>query len=219
MNNVYSTDEARSTLLGAAERHYDATAWAVVREALSDPLFPVTYFIRNTTVLMAEPGWAQLEPLAQADTLLDLLWERSRIFLEVREWLTGHEEGRQVITSCRENLEKPYHPIGYCNHCGGCCEIASGMPDFPSDSVVPDRWRMIFGMGLGRGHRFCAFLWENGRVGGSLCSIHPWRSKPCRIFEQEECDFFKEDPNFGNLLNEHALMDACHRLVHLIDRG
>ena len=90
---------------------------------------------------------------------------------------------------------------------------------FPPRQHIPRRWQHIFGDGLGKGHRFCAFLWELYASGQSFCAIHPWRSNPCRVFEKDECDYFMKDLETNPLFDPKAFSVACHRLSHLINRG
>ena len=191
----------------------------MIASALRHRSFPITYFVRNVLTLQREAGWRQGSRRVQKDRLLRLLEERARIFLEVKKWIMerrGEEGWREQIGSPHEG---PFLPSGYCSHCGGCCEIASGFPDFPPETAIPPRWQRIFGDGLGRGHRFCAFLWELNASGRSLCAIHPWRSNPCRVFEKEECDYFMKDLETNPLFDPKAFSVACRRLSHLINRG
>ena len=183
--------------------------------------FPVGYFVRNLMLLAAEPRWMQKPPRWKRIKIVRLLQERSRFFLQVHQWPDGHDTGKP------DNLSEGYGNQGgkddavsvdtYCIHCGGCCEIACGLPDFPSESIIPARWQRIFGEGLGEDHRFCPFLWEDRSSGGSLCSIHPWRSRPCRIFEAEECRFLLDDPEFKKLSDPVALEKVYRLLLRLID--
>jgi hypothetical protein len=80
------------------------------------------------------------------------------------------------------------------------------MPDFPVPSALPVRWPEIFANGLGRGHRFCPFLWEDNRSGGGICSIYPLRSNPCRLFGSEECDFFWKSPEPVELSSRRKIL-------------
>ncbi len=122
-------------------------------------------------------------------------------------------------SNCALFAEQVSLPSGYCSHCGGCCEIASGFPDFPPETGIPQRWQRIFGDGLGKGHRFCAFLWELDASGQSLCAIHPWRSNPCRTFEEDECEFFMKDLETNAFFPPEVFSVACRRLSRLINRG
>jgi hypothetical protein len=187
--------------------------------ALKHPLFPITYFVRNMLTLQNEAWWRQASWRVQRSRLLRMLEERARIFLEVKKWIgerKGEESWRDQIKAVHKG---PSLLSNYCTHCGGCCEIASGFPDFPPGAAIPPRWQRIFGDGLGKGHRFCAFLWELPTSGLSLCAIHPWRSNPCRVFEKEECEFFMKDLETNALFAPKAFSVACRRLSHLINRG
>ncbi len=186
---------------------------------MGDPLFPITFLVRNFMVLSREPAWKALPLRTRRVRALDMVYERSRVFLEVREWMDAH---RKVFPEIgierfrREELAVLARPASYCDHCGGCCELRSGLPDFPAESPIPDSWKSFFGNGLGRDHRFCAFLWEVRGSGISFCSIHPFRSYPCRVFEQEECDYFKKDEDYVSLSGRNLLKSAYLSFFRLI---
>lgn len=191
-----------------------------VLKALAHPFFPTTFFMRNVMTLTEEAGWKHSPPRLQKAKIRRLLEERGVFFLEVRNWMS-------LAPQYRKHLKKEIHiedgtppdAISYCTHCGGCCEVASGFPDFPEETLIPVRWQRIFGEGLGRGHRFCPFLWEEKSTGSSLCSIHPWRSHPCRAFEKEECEFLMNDPDFKRLSDRKWVDRTCRLLLRLIDAG
>lgn len=189
--------------------------WSVRRtliKEIRDPYFPMTFFLRNLSRLQLERCWSRRPLRIQGADTLRLLAERCEILGEIRILMrkSGPRNGAKP-----EDIVKT--PAGYCDHCGFCCEIASGLPDFPPESRLPDEWRRIFGQGLGRGHRFCAFLWEVKRSGKSLCSVHPWRSRPCRVFEAEECAFMKEDPGFIPSARRGRLVKTLRRLKRLLN--
>jgi hypothetical protein len=186
--------------------------------ALKKPHFPLSFFIRNMLALQEEHAWRCVAPRIWKRHLYRMLEERSRIFLEVSNWRLQKmgKEGSppQATPPSLESLEQS----GYCSHCGGCCEIASGFPDFPRETAIPPLWQRIFGDGLGKGHRFCAFLWEINASGRSICAIHPWRSLPCRAFEEAECTYFKNDLKAHPLFVQEDFSMACRRLSRLINR-
>lgn len=183
-----------------------------IRKEIRDPNFPMTFFLRNLSRLKLEKVWSHRPLRIQGADTMRLLGERCEILSEVRV---------RMRESNPRNGAKPEDivrvPAGYCDHCGFCCEIASGLPDFPPESCLPETWRRIFGQGLGRGHRFCAFLWEVKRSGKSLCSVHPWRSRPCRVFEEEECAYMKEDPGFLSSAHRGRLVKTLRWLMRLLD--
>lgn len=162
-----------------------------LRREIRDPNFPMTFFLRNLSRLGTEANWSRRPIRTRGADAIRMLAERCSILSEVRalKW-----ESATLNSAKPEDIVRM--PAGYCDHCGFCCEIASGLPEFPAESRLPLPWRRIFGDGLGHGHRFCPFLWEYRRSGRSFCSVHPWRSKACRVFEEEECAFMKEDPGF-----------------------
>jgi len=187
--------------------------------ALKHQSFPISFFVRNMLALQKEPWWIHMSPRVRKTRLLMILEERCRIFLEVRRWIqTGQKVGpwrAQALSIGKDRSSAS----GYCSNCGGCCEIASGFSDFPAEANIPIHWQRIFGDGLGRGHRFCAFLWEISASGRSFCSIHPWRSHACRVFEEEECKYFMKDEEINALFDPNEFSVACRRLSNLINRG
>jgi hypothetical protein len=215
-----STERARKTILRSVRKARKAGMIAPSTAfALKSPCFPITFLVRNLLTLQGEPGWMQAAPQIRKKRQFRIIEERARIFLQVRQWIGEGRGGEGWREQLRVLCQAGSLPAGYCSHCGGCCEIASGFPDFPPDTKVPLRWQRIFGDGLGRGHRFCAFLWELNASGQSFCSIHPWRSNPCRTFEEDECDFFMKDLETNAFFPPEVVSVACRRLSRLIDRG
>ena len=188
-----------------------------VKSAVADPMFPVTFLLRNLMALELEPRWQNLAPSARGSGLLTMLAERSSIFCEVRDWLRlrGATPGSGAAFLPRAGKQQAN--VDYCTHCGGCCEIASGLAVFPEGVDIPARWRRIFADGLGPNHRYCAFLWEDNGRGLSLCAIHQWRPKPCRLFALDECRHLLSDPGFAPFLDHSRLVAASSRLCRLLD--
>lgn len=189
-----------STRLKRSLKKKGATGNAAVK-GLCAPGFPLYYVLRNLGWLKREKWWTTLSPRARRAHALRMVWERIAIFNEVKNW-RKNQESAQVPTLKVANMNTP----GYCNKCGLCCEVASGMPDFPAPNALPGRWPEIFANGLGRGHRFCPFLWEDNGSGGGLCSIYPLRSNPCRLFGSEECDFFWQSPEPVELSSRRKIL-------------
>jgi hypothetical protein len=179
-----------------------------IGDALADPLFPFTFLLRNVRLLRLEAGWRVLSAEAKRRSLLNLLRERCGIFYEVRGWLEQKTGESDLGKALRAQSQNPAKQFGYCGHCGGCCEIAGGLADFPAGVKIPSAWIDLFGNGLGPYHRFCPFLWESGGEGLSLCAIHVWRPNPCRLFAEEECRFLLADPDFNTLGDPAALLHA-----------
>lgn len=183
-----------------------------MRRGMRDPNFPLTFFLRNLSRLDLEPNWRDRPLRLRGADALRLLAERCDILAEVRASLK-HPGFRPP----KEAVDAVSAASGYCDHCGFCCEIASGLAEFPPESLLPASWRHLFEHGLGRGHRFCAFLWEDHRSGLSFCSVHPWRSLACRVFEEEECAFMKEDPGFKASAERRRLVKTLRWLMRLLN--
>ncbi len=170
-------------------------------KGLCDPGFPLYYVLRNLGWLNRERWWKALSLRAKRANAFRIVRERIAIFYEVKNWRKNQNAGRTPSLNTGD-MNAP----GYCNKCGLCCEVASGMPDFPAPEALPGRWREVFANGLGRGHRFCPFLWEDNGSGGGLCSIYPLRSNPCRLFGLEECDFFWKSPEPDYLSSSRKIL-------------
>lgn len=189
---------------------------APISRAVADPLFPLTYFIRNVMVLMREKTWRRAHTRRRLRVwVLHLFKERCDFFLEVRMW-REKTQGLECLLDFYGSADPALPSEGYCTHCGGCCELLSGFPDFPKESIIPMHWKRIFGDGLGRGHRFCPFLWEVGGKAQSVCAIHPWRSRPCRTFGDEECDFVLNDLDFLSLSGREPFRRAFRTLIRTV---
>jgi hypothetical protein len=190
-----------------------STRQALLR-TIKDKSFPYSYLLRNIQVLESESAWRSLPPRLRREALAKLVDERCAIFRELRNWVSPSSSPDERSAT----IEPKFTKDEYCDHCGQCCEIASGMGVFPDPRSIPDHWQETFRRGLGRYHRFCAFLQEGHRQGTSRCGIHPWRPIPCRIFEQEECDYLKSDPGFRSV-NDNRLGPARRRLSRLMRRS
>jgi len=176
------------------------------------PGFPLYYVLRNLGWLKHEQWWTTLSHRARRAHASRILSKRIAVFNEVKKWRKALNEP-QVPTSDQAQMNAP----AYCNKCGLCCEVASGMPDFPVPNALPAYWREMFANGLGRGHRFCPFLWEDNVSGGGLCSIYPHRSNPCRLFGSEECEFFWKSDEPDELSNARKIMLMGRWLIKLVN--
>lgn len=184
------------------KKNPDATHSFILR-TLCNPEFPLYYVLRNFNWLQREKWWKALTPRSRRVHAARLLSDRAGVFSEVKRWKKRRSDWFPEHRSVQVETD---NAPGYCNKCGLCCEVSSGMPDFPNSCELPDKWRELFGSGLGQGHRFCPFLWEDEKSGGSLCSIYPWRSNPCRLFDSEECDFFRHSTEPAEISNEKNLL-------------
>lgn len=209
----------RMALLRSLPEVYPKNAARMVAEALVDSCFPFTFLLRNLMVLNTEPNWRRLPPKSQKLALLRLLQERSTIFCQVRDWLQQKTKEPELGEAFLVRSENKADHFSYCTHCGGCCEIASGLSDFPAGVQIPSAWMNLFGTGLGPYHRFCPFLWEVDGEGLSLCAIHAWRANPCRLFAEDECRYLMEDVDFKPLLDPAKLLQTCSRLCRLMNGG
>ncbi len=196
------------------------TPTRVYRQLRPSP-FPITFFIRNLAYLGRERWFAEMSAALRRRWAVILFRERFQCFRDVRRLIhtldgtsrpPGDRSTIQAAPSCAP-------PSDYCDHCGGCCETASGLAEFPAESRLPSSWRAVFGDGLGPGHRFCPFMWERDRAGKSLCAIHPWRARACRVFEADDCASLKQDQDFVSFGSEAQLKTLQRLLPRILRRG
>ncbi len=185
-----------------------------LRQALRDPLFPLSYLLRNITLLGREASRQKPAPGEKRRMLRRLSHERACFFLVVKKWL---QQNGGYTSISRFSPPTPDAEAGrYCIHCGGCCETPGGYPDFPPESIIPQEWKALFSQGLGKGHRFCPFLWELGSAGMSLCAIHPWRPHPCRTFSEDDCRFVLQDSDLPYVTDTERTRASCAGLRRAI---
>ncbi|MDR3567011.1 MAG: YkgJ family cysteine cluster protein [Syntrophobacteraceae bacterium] len=171
--------------------------------------FPLYYMLRNLGWLNLEGWWASKSVRAKKVMAIRMLGQRASVFQEVINWKQIRQEAPSPVLDSKDNAVVP----DYCNKCGLCCEVASGMADFPVPEAVPAGWGEFFGNGLGKGHRFCPFLWEDNATSGGLCSIYSLRSNPCRLFGIEECEFFWKSSEPGELSNGRKILKIGRWLI------
>lgn len=165
-------------------------------------------------LLGREPLWVSMPPKKKRTFFLRVLEERVRFFVSLKAWLKQNGGYQSVRSFSPPSPDQ--NPAEYCLHCGGCCETPSGLADFPMESLLPQPWKDLFGSGLGKGHRFCPFLWEYRNTGLSLCAIHPWRANPCRTFGEEDCRFVLRDPDLPYLTDQERTRRSCSSLLRLL---
>ena len=177
---------------------------------LCHPGFPLYYMLRNLGWLKGEKWWTSLSLRAKRVRAIRMLGERAALFKEVKKWRRTGQAAPIPVPDAEDNFSVPE----YCNKCGLCCEVASGMPNFPAPEELPEGWGELFGNGLGKGHRFCPFLWEDNSSEGGLCSIYRLRSYPCRLFGVEECEFFWKSTEPGELSSGGKMVKLGRWLIN-----
>ncbi|MDR3557756.1 MAG: YkgJ family cysteine cluster protein [Syntrophobacteraceae bacterium] len=176
---------------------------------LCRPGFPLYYMLRNLGWLKGERWWTSLSSRARRVNAIRMLGQRASLFKEVKSWRDNLPAAPESLPCTSQDLTVPE----YCNKCGLCCEVASGMDDFPFPAQLPAGWKEFFGNGLGKGHRFCPFLWEDNSASGGLCSIYQLRSRPCRLFGPDECEFFWNSSEPGELSDGKKILKVARWLV------
>ncbi len=151
-----------------------------------------------------------LSPRAKRVRAIKMMGQRAALFKEVKKWRASEQTSPIPTPKSADNFSVPE----YCNKCGLCCEVASGKPDFPAPGELPEGWGELFGNGLGKGHRFCPFLWEDNSTSGGLCSIYRLRSNPCRLFGVDECEFFWNSDEPGELSSRRKILKLARWLAN-----
>jgi hypothetical protein len=112
----------------------------LILRSLAHPSFPLTFLIRNFDSLEREGFWKDRPFRVRKKLAQRLLQERAACFAEL---LAAMKPKPDMAASWGFAPEPS--PGEYCTHCGGCCEIASGLPDFPRDAPVSRRWKRLSG--------------------------------------------------------------------------
>ncbi|UCG12996.1 MAG: hypothetical protein JSU72_00405 [Deltaproteobacteria bacterium] len=185
-------DEARKSLVSLyPERERKDT----VARALADPYFNLTMLQKmNIEQFAAEPQVAELSDQQLAKIAGDHLLEWATIFLSIRRDIHhlnkfGQVSGMKLLGSSSERLPEP----GWCNYCGGCCEIRGGPPEFAGAFSPPKSWLRYFSGDASKYQRFCPFLFEYFAAGKFFCAIYRVKPNCCWVFEREECEFLQND--------------------------
>lgn len=181
------------------------------RRILRHPCFPLTFLARNLALLVREDRTPVPVRLKKA-YLAGVVCQRAGWFAHLMKELNGRTGDAQGTPSGAPSGREREDIESYCDHCGLCCEIAGGYPDFAGNPPLPEVWQKLFRDGLGPGHRFCPFLLEDRTRGRSGCAVHPRRPNPCRIFEADECRALKDDVE-AERASDRALRPMARRAV------
>jgi hypothetical protein len=184
--------EALESLLVLYQR---ITERSTLAKALADPYFPLTMQRRlNGVEFVREPQFGNLTDSRLTTIMGESLLERAEIFLSIREDLGQFNTDSQVLDMRLKGSPQEALPEGVrCNHCGGCCEIRGGSPQFTRPFRPPDHWLVYF-QGDGLDHqRFCPFLFEYFATAKYFCAIYNVKPRGCWEFDREECEFLQKD--------------------------
>ena len=184
--------EALDSLVGCYQLQGDRQ---LLIEALTDPYFPLTKLEKlNVQELGKEPGLNDLSEESLARIAAEHLLEWAKIFQSIRLALRSlNKDGQVSSMSLKGFPEETIPQTGSCNHCGCCCEIRGGPPEFTGSVEPPGEWLGYFRGDCTGFQRFCPFLFEYFAMGKFFCSIYLIKPKCCWEFDQEECDFLQKD--------------------------
>ena len=167
----------------------------LVARALADPYFPLSKLRKlNAEEFATEPGLVNLPQQCLAGMVAEHLLKWAEIFLSIREELEQFSENGLV-----SDLRLPVSPqevfaeTGWCEHCGGCCEIRGGPAEFTASFELPGNWQLYFRGDGCKSQRFCPFLFEYFATDRYFCSIYRIKPKCCWEFDREECEFLQND--------------------------
>lgn len=167
----------------------------LVARALADPYFPLSKLQKlNAEEFAAEPGFVNLSQESLAGIVAEHLLKWAEIFLSIREELERLNENGLVSSMILPGTPQEDFPeTGWCEHCGGCCEIRGGPPEFTASCELPESWQLYFRGDGCKSQRFCPFLFEYFATGKYFCSIYRIKPKCCWEFDREECEFLQND--------------------------
>lgn len=167
----------------------------LVAKALADPYFPLSKLRKlNAEKFAAEPGSVNLSQESLTGIVAEHLLNWAEIFLSIREELERFSErGLVCTTGLPVTAQEVFPETGWCEHCGGCCEIRGGPPEFTASFKLPISWQHYFRGDGCKSQRFCPFLFEYFATGKYFCSIYRIKPKCCWEFDREECEFLQND--------------------------
>ena len=166
-----------------------------VARALADPYFPISKLRKlNAEEFATEPGFVNLSQESLTGIVAEHLLKWAEIFLSIQEELerfnqNGLVSGMRLPVSPQEVFPE----TGWCEHCGGCCEIRGGPPEFTASFELPGSWQLYFRGDGCKSQRFCPFLFEYFATDRYFCSIYWIKPKCCWEFDREECEFLQND--------------------------
>jgi hypothetical protein len=166
-----------------------------VARALADPYFPISKLRKlNAEEFATEPGFVNLSQESLTGIVAEHLLKWAEIFLAIREELEWfNENGLVSAMRLPVSPQEVFPKTGWCEHCGGCCEIRGGSPEFTATFELPGSWQLYFGGEGCRSQRFCPFLFEYFATDRYFCSIYQIKPKCCWEFDREECEFLQND--------------------------
>ena len=164
-------------------------------EALSNPYFPLSKLRKlNFEEFAAECKRSDFSQRDVERIVADHLLKWAEIFLSIRQDLKALENRLHLPpVNSGTSADAPLSTDGWCSHCGSCCEIRGGPPEFTGSFEVPQRWLVYF---CGDGctyQRFCPFLCEYFCSGKFFCSVYHIKPRCCWEFDRDECDFLQKD--------------------------
>ena len=169
--------------------------YELVARALADPYFPLSKLRKlNAEEFVTEPGFVNLSQECLTGMVAKHLLQWAEIFLAIKEELGWLSAKGQVSSMRLPGTPREVFPeTGWCEHCGGCCEIRGGPPEFTTSFELPSSWQLYFRGDGCKWQRFCPFLCEYFATGRYFCSIYRIKPKCCWEFDREECEFLHYD--------------------------
>jgi hypothetical protein len=167
----------------------------LLARALADPYFPLSKLRKlNVEKMAVERGFVDLPGKVLAKLTAEHLLKWAGIFLSIRKELESLNESVMVSSITMSGTPQEVLPeTGWCDHCGGCCEIRGGPPEFTTSFELPRRWQLYFRGDGCKLQRFCPFLFEYFATAKFFCSIYQIKPKCCWEFDREECEFLRTD--------------------------
>jgi len=167
----------------------------LVIKGLSDPYFPCSKLRKlNVEEFSREPGFADFSEAILARISAEHLLRWAEIFLSIRQDLKNLNDLSEISTMrLLDSREQSLPEAIWCAHCGGCCEIRGGIPEFRGNSRLPGLWYVYFRGDGCEYQRFCPFLFEYLATAKFFCAIYEIKPRCCWEFDREECEFLQKD--------------------------
>ena len=163
--------------------------------ALADPYFPLSKLRKlNAEEFMKETEGVELNDEGKSRAVAGHILKWAEIFLSIRQELERLNQSGLISSICLSGTPLEGLPkTGYCDHCGGCCEIRGGPTEFTASFELPSSWPLYFRGDGCASQRFCPFLFEYFASGRFFCSIYQVKPKCCWEFGREECEFLQSE--------------------------
>jgi hypothetical protein len=163
-----------------ASLYEDAGAGDRVAEALEDPFFALSLYLRHH---LGRGAARSTDRAAQDLALL------AGMFLKIRKDIArGFGNKRITCVDLDGDAFQPLPADQWCTFCGECCQLSGTIPDPAEPARYPGYWYAYIAGDGPLLQAFCPFLFELPPQGRFFCSIHHVKPKTCLAFDRAACE-------------------------------